>query len=49
MYDGLSGMLTQPYHGTKKEGGLGLVKGVGKGVAGVVAKPGAGTSIFSPS
>lgn len=49
MYDGLSGMLTQPYHGAKREGGLGLVKGVGKGVAGVVVKPGAGTSIFSPS
>lgn len=49
MYDGLSGMLTQPYHGAKKEGGLGLAKGVAKGVGGAIAKPGAGTSIFSPS
>ena len=46
MYDGLSGILSQPYHGAKKEEGLGLVKGVGKGVAGVVAKPGAGQSGF---
>ena len=44
MYDGLSGILTQPYHGAKKEGSLGLVKGVGKGLAGVIAKPGAGES-----
>lgn len=45
MYDGLSGILTQLYHGAKKEGSSGLVKGVGKGLAGVIVKPDAGESM----
>ena len=45
MYDGLSGILTQPYHGAKKEGGSGSVKEVGKQFAGVIAKPGARDSV----
>ena len=47
MYDGLSGILTQPYHGAKKEGGSGFVKGVRKQFAGFIAKPGAGDSVGS--
>lgn len=43
MYDGLSGMVTQPYQGARREGGLG--RGFGKGVAGAVVKPGVGKSV----
>ena len=45
MDDGLSGILTQLYDGAKHEGNLGLMKGVEKGFAGVIAKPGAGESV----
>ncbi|KAF7303776.1 Glycosyltransferase family 1 protein [Mycena indigotica] len=37
--DGISGLVVQPYKGAKEEGVLGLAKGVGKGVAGLVTKP----------
>ncbi|KAF2100516.1 UDP-Glycosyltransferase/glycogen phosphorylase, partial [Rhizodiscina lignyota] len=42
MYDGITGLVTQPYLGAKKKGAEGFVKGVGKGIAGLVTKPGAG-------
>ena len=45
MYDGLSVVLTQPYHGAKEEGDLGFVKGIGKGIVGVITKPGADESV----
>ena len=45
-YDGISGLVTQPFEGAKKEGIAGLIKGFGKGIGGVVLKPGAGR--FSP-
>ena len=35
-------MVTQPLEGAKKEGVAGLIKGFGKGIGGVVLKPGAG-------
>ncbi|MCJ1314633.1 hypothetical protein MMC25_008315 [Agyrium rufum] len=41
MYDGISGLVTQPMEGAKKEGFAGLIKGFGKGIGGVVLKPGA--------
>lgn len=41
-YDGISGLITQPIEGAKKEGVAGLIKGFGKGLGGVVLKPGAG-------
>ena len=41
-YDGISGLITQPLEGAKKHGIAGLVKGFGKGIGGVVLKPGAG-------
>ncbi|RDW73139.1 putative glucosyl glucuronosyl protein [Coleophoma cylindrospora] len=40
-YDGISGLVTQPLRGAEKEGAAGLLKGIGKGIAGVVLKPGA--------
>ena len=42
IYDGISGLVTQPLGGAKKEGFLGLIKGFGKGIGGVVLKPQAG-------
>ncbi len=42
MYDGISGLVTQPYRGAQKEGALGLVKGFGKGIGGFAFKPFAG-------
>jgi hypothetical protein len=44
-YDGLSGLVTQPLKGAEKEGGIGLIKGFGKGVSGLILKPAAGKSI----
>jgi hypothetical protein len=41
MYDGITGLVTQPMRGAKKEGAAGFVKGIGKGIGGVVLKPGA--------
>ena len=40
--DGFSGVVLEPYNGGKKEGALGVVKGVGKGALGFLAKTGAG-------
>ena len=34
--------MTQPIKGAKEEGPAGLLKGIGKGIGGVVLKPGAG-------
>ena len=42
LYDGISGLVTQPMKGAQKEGAAGFVKGIGKGIGGVVLKPGAG-------
>ncbi|KAH6687807.1 hypothetical protein F5X68DRAFT_268554 [Plectosphaerella plurivora] len=38
-YDGISGLATQPLRGAEKEGAIGLVKGFGKGISGLVLKP----------
>lgn len=40
--DGLSGVVVKPYQGAQKEGALGAVKGVGKGLVGLTTKTGAG-------
>jgi len=42
IYDGFTGLITQPYHGAKDEGVKGALKGVGKGVGGMVFKTQAG-------
>lgn len=41
-YDGVTGLVTQPWRGAQKEGAAGFVKGVGKGIAGFATKPFAG-------
>ncbi|KFX97233.1 hypothetical protein V490_02902 [Pseudogymnoascus sp. VKM F-3557] len=40
-YDGVTGLVTQPWKGAQKEGASGFVKGIGKGIGGFVTKPGA--------
>lgn len=42
IYDGVTGVVTQPVHGAMEEGALGFLKGVGKGLGGLVLKPTAG-------
>ncbi|KAL2270208.1 hypothetical protein VTJ83DRAFT_2392 [Remersonia thermophila] len=37
-YDGLAGLVTQPLRGAEKEGRMGFVKGMGKGLGGVFLK-----------
>ncbi|KAF2219485.1 hypothetical protein BDZ85DRAFT_322273 [Elsinoe ampelina] len=39
MYDGITGIITQPLQGAKKEGAVGFIKGIGKGIGGIVLKP----------
>ena len=41
-YDGIAGLVTQPIRGAEKEGAGGFVKGIGKGIGGLIAKPAAG-------
>ena len=44
MYDGISGLITHPWNGAKTDGGLGFLKGVGKGIGGAFLKPAGGRS-----
>jgi len=39
MYDGFTGLITQPWKGAQEGGISGFAKGVGKGIGGLVAKP----------
>ncbi|KAK0123702.1 hypothetical protein ONS95_008712 [Cadophora gregata] len=41
MYDGVTGLVTQPWRGAQKEGVTGFAKGLGKGIGGIIFKPGA--------
>jgi hypothetical protein len=41
-YDGITGLVTQPLAGAKKEGAAGFIKGAAKGFGGLILKPGAG-------
>ena len=41
-YDGISGLVTQPFNGAKNHGVKGFLEGIGKGVSGLILKPGAG-------
>jgi hypothetical protein len=43
-YDGVTGLVTQPWRGAQKEGPSGFLKGVGKGLGGFATKPFAGFS-----
>ena len=38
MYDGVTGLFLQPYHGVRDNGAIGLVQGIGKGIGGFVLK-----------
>ncbi|KAE8153720.1 UDP-Glycosyltransferase/glycogen phosphorylase [Aspergillus avenaceus] len=40
-YDGVTGLVTQPWRGAQKGGAGGFVKGIGKGFGGFIAKPSA--------
>lgn len=42
LYDGVTGLATQPYKGAQKEGVSGFFKGFAKGIGGVMLKPTAG-------
>ncbi|TVY42041.1 Vacuolar protein sorting-associated protein [Lachnellula subtilissima] len=39
LYDGISGLVTQPLKGAQQEGALGFMKGFAKGIGGAVCKP----------
>ncbi|KAL9032739.1 MAG: hypothetical protein Q9214_007835, partial [Letrouitia sp. 1 TL-2023] len=39
IYDGITGLVKQPYHGVKEGGLAGLIKGFGRGIGGIVLKP----------
>ena len=45
LVDGITGLVMQPMKGAEKGGAGGFVKGVGKGIGGLVAKPAAGESL----
>ncbi|ORY85379.1 hypothetical protein BCR35DRAFT_302858 [Leucosporidium creatinivorum] len=40
--DGLTGLVTEPYRGAVEEGGIGALKGVGRGIGNLILKPAAG-------
>jgi UDP:flavonoid glycosyltransferase YjiC (YdhE family) len=40
-YDGITGLVTQPWRGAQKEGTSGFFKGLGKGIGGFMVKPAA--------
>jgi UDP:flavonoid glycosyltransferase YjiC (YdhE family) len=40
-YDGVTGLVTQPWKGAQKEGASGFFKGLGRGLGGFLIKPGA--------
>jgi hypothetical protein len=42
MFDGVTGIFVQPFKGAVEKGAVGCLKGVGKGIGGVVCKPTAG-------
>lgn len=46
LFDGISGLVTQPLRGAEKEGAGGLVKGMGRGIGGLITKPAAGKFFF---
>lgn len=47
-FDGIAGLVTQPVRGAEKDGPAGFVKGIGKGIGGVIAKPAAGRCRMCP-
>jgi hypothetical protein len=43
LYNGVTGVVVDPYRGAKQGGAKGMIKGVGKGIIGLFFKPIAGT------
>ncbi len=43
----MTGLVTKPFEGAKEEGFQGLMKGVGKGLIGVITKPTGGIVDFT--
>jgi vacuolar protein sorting-associated protein 13A/C len=43
----VTGLVTKPFEGAKEEGFQGLMKGVGKGLIGVITKPTGGIVDFT--
>ncbi|KAI0881589.1 glycosyltransferase family 1 protein [Annulohypoxylon maeteangense] len=41
MFDGITGLVTQPLRGAEKEGAMGALKGFSKGIGGLMLKPAA--------
>ena len=46
VFNGITGIVYEPYKGTKSEGVKGTFKGIGRGLLGVVAKPTGGVVGF---
>lgn len=46
MFDGVTGIVTEPVKGARNEGFKGAAKGLASGLLGIVAKPVAGTVGF---
>ncbi|OQR79458.1 vacuolar protein sorting-associated protein 13A-like [Tropilaelaps mercedesae] len=46
-YDGVTGVVTKPLEGAREEGITGFMKGMGKGIIGVVARPASGMVDFA--
>jgi hypothetical protein len=44
-FDGITGLVTQPYRGAANHGLKGFPAGVGKGIGGLILKPGAGKRV----
>ena len=47
LYDGITGLVTQPLKGAKEGGAAGFVGGFFKGIGGVACKPAAGKPLTS--
>jgi hypothetical protein len=45
-FDGVTGLVTQPYRGATKHGPRGFPAGVGKGIGGLILKPSAGKRLW---
>jgi len=42
LFHGVTGLVTQPVKGAMEEGAMGLLKGFGRGIAGIIVKPSVG-------
>ena len=47
IFDGISGVVTKPISGARKDGVEGFFKGLGKGTAGLIARPAGGVVDFA--